>query len=218
MGKIYYKTTGKNPWNGDKFSNDFKNIKYTSWPIRINSYEYDLEKTFLKWLDEAKITLEGIIHELKTFGIQTNENDNITENDGLPKPIKHILTEAEIRDWDLNITLNTDIFSHVQSLLQSKHYYNAVEESYKIVRKKLKEMTGKEKAHEAFSENNYEIIFGHLPQDESEVDFFEWVKFLHMAIQKLRNEKAHTPANEIDKNLAIHYIVLASLSYDLINK
>jgi hypothetical protein len=39
-----------------------------------------------------------------------------------------------------------------------------------------------------------------------------------MAIQKLRNEKAHTPANKIDKNLAIHYIVLASLAYDLISR
>lgn len=35
-----------------------------------------------------------------------------------------------------------------------------------------------------------------------------------MAIQKLRNEKAHTPAQKMDKNLAIHYIVLASLAYN----
>lgn len=39
-----------------------------------------------------------------------------------------------------------------------------------------------------------------------------------MAIQNLRNEKSHTPARELDKNLAIHYIVLASLAYDLINR
>jgi hypothetical protein len=39
-----------------------------------------------------------------------------------------------------------------------------------------------------------------------------------MAIQKLRNEKAHTPKREIDKNLAIHYIILSSLAYDLIDK
>jgi hypothetical protein len=43
---------------------------------------------------------------------------------------------------------------------------------------------------------------------------FQGVKFLHMAIQKLRNEKAHTPAQKMDKNLAIHYIVLASLAYN----
>ena len=39
-----------------------------------------------------------------------------------------------------------------------------------------------------------------------------------MAIQFLRNEKAHTPARDLDKNLAIHYIALASLAYDLIDR
>ena len=105
-----------------------------------------------------------------------------------------------------------------KDLLNNKHYYNAVEESYKIVRKKLKEITWKEKAHEWFKEDNYELIFWNNPTSEPEKNFFEWVKFLHMAIQKLRNEKAHKPAEKIDKNLAIHYIVLASLAYDLIDK
>ena len=75
-----------------------------------------------------------------------------------------------------------------------------------------------EKAHEAFSESNYEKIFGHLPATDTEKDFFEGVKFLNMSIQKLRNEKAHTPANEVERNLAIHYISLSSLAYDLITK
>jgi uncharacterized protein (TIGR02391 family) len=104
------------------------------------------------------------------------------------------------------------------TLLETGHYFNAVEESYKIVREKLKSITGKEKAHEAFNENNYSTIFGHESKDDVEKDFFEGVKFLHMAIQKLRNEKAHTPAREMDKKLAIHYIVLASLAYDLISR
>lgn len=126
--------------------------------------------------------------------------------------------EATISDNQINIILQKEVFSHVKKLLNDGHYFNAVEESYKIVREKLKSMTGKEKAHEAFNENNYTTIFGHEAKDDVEKDFFEGVKFLHMAIQKLRNEKAHTPANELDKNLAIHYIVLASLAYDLITR
>jgi len=55
-------------------------------------------------------------------------------------------------------------------------------------------------------------------QNEAEKDFYEGVKFLHMSIQFLRNEKAHTPAKDLDKNLAIHYISLASLAYDLITR
>lgn len=126
--------------------------------------------------------------------------------------------KASISDNQISIILQKEVFSHVKKLLNDGHYFNAVEESYKIVREKLKLITGKEKAHEAFSESNYTTIFGHEAKNDAEKDFFEGVKFLHMAIQKLRNEKAHTPANEIDKNLAIHYIVLASLAYDLITR
>lgn len=132
-------------------------------------------------------------------------------------PIEKI-SEASFSDNTISISLHAEVFNHVKSLLESKHYFNAVEESYKIAREKLKSITGKEKASEAFKEENYEKIFGHKPQNEAEKDFFEGVKFLHMAIQNLRNEKAHTPAKELDKNLAIHYIGLASLAYDLINK
>ena len=114
--------------------------------------------------------------------------------------------------------MQKEVFDHVQKLLNSGHYFNAVEEAYKIVRKKLKDITGKEKATDAFSKSNYEKIFGHQPKGQAEKDFFEGVKFLHMSIQFLRNEKAHTPARDLDKNLAIHYISLASLAYDLITR
>lgn len=127
-------------------------------------------------------------------------------------------SQATFRNGNINIELQKDIFDHVQKLLNNGHYFNAVEEAYKIVRKKLKDITGKEKATDAFNKANYKKIFGHEPKDEAEKDFFEGVKFLHMSIQFLRNEKAHTPANELGKNLAIHYISLASLAYDLINR
>lgn len=133
-------------------------------------------------------------------------------------PNNKIITKAKIINGNINIILQKDVFSHVQDLLESKHYFNAVEEAYKIVRYKLKKITGKEKATDAFSKNNYSKIFGHEAKDEAEKDFFEGVKFLHMAVQNLRNEKVHTPKKEINKNLAIHYIVLASLAYDLINR
>jgi len=126
--------------------------------------------------------------------------------------------EASILDNQISIILQTEVFSHVKKLLNDGHYFNAVEEAYKIVREKLRLITGKEKANDAFRKSNYTKIFGHEPKDDAEKDFFEGVKFLHMAIQKLRNEKAHTPAREMDKNLAIHYIVLASLAYSLINR
>ncbi len=125
---------------------------------------------------------------------------------------------ATFKNGNINIILQKDIFNHVQKLLNDGYYFNAVEEAYKIVRQKLKKITGKEKASEAFAETNLKKIFGHEPQNEPERDFFNGVKFLHMSIQFLRNEKAHIPAQDMDKNLAIHYIVLASLAYDLISR
>jgi len=127
-------------------------------------------------------------------------------------------SKATFKNGNINITLQKDVFDHVQKFLNSGYYFNAVEEAYKIVRKKLKDITGKEKATDAFNKANYEKIFGHQPRDQAEKDFFEGVKFLHMSIQFLRNEKAHTPARDLDKNLAIHYISLASLAYDLITR
>ncbi len=141
-------------------------------------------------------------------GLVSGKDDVIIENK----------SKATFKNGSINIELQKEIFDHVQKLLNDGHFFNAVEEAYKIVRKKLKEVSGSEKATDAFANQNLEKIFGHQPIDDVEKDFFEGVKFLHMAIQFLRNEKAHTPALEINKNLAIHYISLASLAYDLIAK
>lgn len=135
---------------------------------------------------------------------------------GEDKAVVENKSKATFKNGSINIELQKEIFDHVQKLLNDGYFFNAVEEAYKIVRKKLKEVSGSEKATDAFANQNVEKIFGHQPIDDVEKDFFEGVKFLHMAIQFLRNEKAHTPALEINKNLAIHYISLASLAYDLI--
>ena len=121
-------------------------------------------------------------------------------------------------DEEIKITIRPEIYNHIKEYLNNGDYYHSVEESYKIVRQKLKDLTGEEKANQAFCETNIEKIFGHTPSNEAEKDFFEGVKFINMAIQRFRNEKAHTPAKPLDKNLAIHYISLASLAYELISR
>jgi uncharacterized protein (TIGR02391 family) len=183
----------------------------------LNADDKIVGKTILKLIEyiDSQILLRNL-----------NENDFptdlmvATKNIGEKLIGKKIKTEntsqATFKNGNINITLQKDVFDHVQKYLGNEDYFHAVEESYKIVRQKLKEITGKEKAHEAFAESNLEKIFGHKPNNDVEKDFFEGVKFLHMSIQFLRNEKAHTPAQDLDKNLAIHYISLASLAYDLI--
>ncbi len=150
------------------------------------------------------VEIEKIANKLQMYSYQKVEvNNNMINN---------------IQDVEVTINIRPEIYGHIKRYLATQDYYHAVEESYKIVRQKLRELTGEEQAHKAFSESNIEKIFGHTPQDDTEKDFIEGVKFLNQAIQRFRNEKVHTPAKPLDKNLAIHYISLASLAYELISR
>lgn len=150
------------------------------------------------------VEIEKIANKLQMYPSQKVEvNNNMINN---------------VEDDEVTINIRPEIYEHIKRYLATQDYYHAVEESYKIVRQKLKDLTGEEKASQAFCETNIEKIFGHAPKDDAEKDFFEGIKFLNMAIQKFRNEKAHTPAKPLDRNLAIHYISLASLAYELISR
>lgn len=135
--------------------------------------------------------------------------DNVMALQSTPVTIENNLIHIEIRP---------EIYEHIKRYLDTSDYFHAVEESYKVVRNKLRSITGHEQAHKAFTESNYEKVFGHAAQSNTESDFFEGVKFLHMALQNFRNEKAHSLAENLDRNLAIHYLSLASLAYDLISR
>jgi len=127
------------------------------------------------------------------------------------------VTPAEVSENRVTIDIRLELYQHIEPFLGNRDYFHAVEESFKLVREKLRELTGSEKATDAFAEANYPMIFGFTPTSEQDKDFFQGVKFLNMAIQYFRNEKAHTPAYSINQNLALHYIALASLAYDLIS-
>lgn len=129
-----------------------------------------------------------------------------------------LTTEATVTKNKIQVEIHEDIYNHINQYLASGDHFHAVEESYKLVREKLRDITGKEKATDAFAAANYPKIFGHQPVSAPESDFFEGVKFLNMSIQFLRNEKAHTLATPMEANLALHYIALASLAYDLITR
>jgi uncharacterized protein (TIGR02391 family) len=127
-------------------------------------------------------------------------------------------TEATVTNNKIQIEIHEDIYAHISRYLETEDYFHAVEESYKVVREALREKTGSEKATDAFKPDNFPALFGHEPSGQAEKDFFDGVKYLNMAIQFLRNEKSHTLATSMERNLALHYISLASLSYDLITR
>jgi len=138
--------------------------------------------------------------------------------DNKAPPSVSFTTEATVRDNKIQIEIHEDIYAHIQRYLATEDYFHAVEEAYKVVREALREKTGSEKATDAFKPENQPALFGHAPIGPAEKDFFDGVKYLNMAIQFLRNEKSHTLATSIERNLALHYISLASLSYDLITR
>jgi len=135
-----------------------------------------------------------------------------------------ITSEATVTRNRISLEIHEDIYSHIERYLTTGDHFHAVEESYKVVREKLRELTGEEAAHKVFNENaqnakHYAALFGKAkPADLAESDFFRGIGYLHLGVQFLRNEKAHTPAAPVEPNLALHYISLASLAYDLITK
>lgn len=124
----------------------------------------------------------------------------------------------------ISIEIHEDIYSHIERYLASGDYFHAVEEAYKVVRERLRELTGYERSTDIFnssaqSDKHYAALFGKsTPSNPAEGDFFRGIGYLHLGIQFLRNEKAHSLATFLEPNLAIHYISLASLTYDLISR
>lgn len=134
-------------------------------------------------------------------------------------------TPLAIIDNDfISLQINKNVYDHIKQYLINEDYFHAVDEAYKLVRSKLQEITGNEKATEVFSMNAenrryYMQLFGKsYGTTHAEKDFFRGVGYLNLTIQFLRNEKAHTLATALERNLAIHYISLSSLAYDLITR
>jgi uncharacterized protein (TIGR02391 family) len=134
------------------------------------------------------------------------------------------ISAATVTSDTVSLKISEEVYSHIKKYLDTKDYFHAVEESYKVVRQKLREITGKEKASDVFNMNAesikyHEQIFGGIAEPGSpESDFFRGIGYLNLTIQFLRNEKIHILATPVDENLAIHYISLASLAYDLISR
>lgn len=133
-------------------------------------------------------------------------------------------TSAIIKNNRISIEIRPEIYEHIKRYLDVDDYFQAVSEAYKVVRKKLHEKTGKEKADDVFNNSaqsdKYHLrLFGQTAETGTpKSDFFRGIGYIHLAVQFLRNEKAHSLADDLDKNLAIHYLSLASLAYDLISK
>ena len=112
-------------------------------------------------------------------------------------------------------SLHPEIYAKCRNLYDGGDYAEAVEKSFKLVRDRLRALTGYETGSEAFGK-------GHLYVDGAaathvDEDFQNGVKFLTMAIDRFRNEKSHTADGNItDPVRAYEYLRLSSLAMHLL--
>lgn len=117
-------------------------------------------------------------------------------------------------NYDLGL-LHKSINTKCRTLFYAGQYAEAVEKSFKIVKDKLRSLSGFEKGSDAFGKGKLHIL-GASAENVVE-DFNEGVKFLTMAIDRFRNEKSHTSDAKIeDPQRAYEYMCLSSLALNLL--
>lgn len=221
-------------------------VNNNDWDDNWYIDKFDLLKTedakFLKFLAEffhpevrdinrnTKRALATINKNLALDGVELYVKSKVSGRDILGArnitPATQIdETPLAIIDNDfISLQINKNVYDHIKQYLINEDYFHAVDEAYKLVRNKLQEITDNEKATEVFNMNAeskkyYTQLFGKSDgTTQAEKDFFRGVGYLNLTIQFLRDEKAHTLATALERNLAIHYISLSSLAYDLITR
>jgi len=159
-------------------------------PLDMERYQYDIQ--------EAKIILENVLEENKLFGGEEKIKP------GIPS-----MGEMNLK------TLHPEIYKKCHTLYEKEQYSEAVEKSFKVVKDKLRKLTGYEKGSEAFGKGKLHIKGAAAPHVDS--DFNEAVKFLTMSIDFFRNEKTHTSDAEIKSKIrAYEYLRLSSLAMNLL--
>jgi len=161
------------------------------------------------WLYYDGIALEGIslCKAIKDFVILFDRLARQLENKMKAKKQDNLK--------DLGINLNADIYAKCHDLYEKGAYAEAVEKSFKVVRDRLRKLTGHETGSEAFGKGKLHIKGAAATNVDQ--DFNNAVKFLTMAIDQFRNEKSHTSDAKIDDPIrAYEYLRLSSLAMNLL--
>jgi uncharacterized protein (TIGR02391 family) len=112
-------------------------------------------------------------------------------------------------------SLHPEIYEKCRSLYEGGEYAEAVEKGFKLVRDRLRTLTGYETGSEAFGRGKLYVDGSAAPHVDD--DFQNGVKFLTMAIDRFRNEKSHTADGNItDPIRAYEYLRLSSLAMHLL--
>jgi uncharacterized protein (TIGR02391 family) len=111
--------------------------------------------------------------------------------------------------------MHPHIYSKCHELYEKRMHAEAVEKGFKVVRDRLRKLTGYETGSEAFGKGKLHIKGAAAANVDT--DFNNAVKFLAMAIDQFRNEKSHTSDARIDDPIrAYEYLRLSSLAMHLL--
>jgi uncharacterized protein (TIGR02391 family) len=113
--------------------------------------------------------------------------------------------------------LHPEILLKCRKLYESGDYAEAVEKGFKVVRDRLRALTGHETGSEAFGKGK--LYIDGAAATHVDDDFQAAVTFLTMAIDRFRNEKSHTADGNIsDPIRAYEYLRLSSLAMHLLER
>ncbi|MBU2543278.1 TIGR02391 family protein [Patescibacteria group bacterium] len=196
-----------------KLENDLKVLKVLQVPSRFQTIE--------------------IVDDPFVYQPEPETNDGTYRIELLPAFVEYftqIQSEPEYQDFtgktstkrkpqstpDLSV-LHQEIYNKCHSLFEKEEYPEAVEKGFKVVRDRLRVLTGHETGSKAFGNTKLHIK-GAVAQNVDH-DFNEGVKFLTMAIDMFRNEKSHTSDAKIDDpQRAYEYLSLSSLAMNLLDQ
>jgi uncharacterized protein (TIGR02391 family) len=112
--------------------------------------------------------------------------------------------------------LHPQIVEECARHFEQRDYGIAVEQGFKIVRDRLRQLTGHETGSEAFGKTTLHVEGAAAAWVDE--DFNEGTKFLTMAIDRFRNEKAHTVDGNIEEPVrAFEYLAISSLAMRILD-
>jgi uncharacterized protein (TIGR02391 family) len=144
----------------------------------------------------------------RRFGYGTAQLERLIERLALALPASEDVAGIK--------SLHHEIYSRCHTLYAAGEYSEAVEKGFKVVRDRLRSLTGHERGSEAFGKGK--IYIQGAAAQHVDKDFQSGVQFLTMAIDHFRNEKSHTADGNISNPLrAYEYLRLSSLAMHLLD-
>ncbi|MEO8290910.1 MAG: TIGR02391 family protein [Gaiellaceae bacterium] len=195
--------------------------KVKLWKQRARDFvEGEYGEAYLKILNQTLFFRRAIVNRMQGQHMHREAMDNaITFLQELEKEEPVARSSPEPADTALLRLedLHPALMEHCADLYVAGRLADAVERSFRVVRDRLRDLTGYETGSEAFGKGRLRVRGAVQPWVEE--DFNEAVRFPTMAIDRFRNEKVHTSDARIDEPVrAAEYLAMSSLALHMLDQ